>query len=165
MKFANIDTLDSAIMKSFLSWYEARCTDGAWPPVTAFRAETIPPHILPHIGRVDVELNPFRIYYRAVGSAISDSLDVEMSGRYLDEIGLEQETDLLEWYRITLTSPGPVIVRGEQTIEGESFVYEGCCVPLGTADDDPRAFIICTDFLNTEAWRSALHRRRYDRPT
>jgi hypothetical protein len=163
-RFADRGSIESAVLHEMLDWFDARCTAGAWPPVSAFRAETIPPRVLPHIGRVVVSSDPLRVYYRAVGSAISDSLGVEMSGRYLDELGIPQAAGIAEWYRLSLAAPDPIIVRGEQNIDGQTFVYEGCCLPLGTPADEPRHFIICTDFLNTEAWQTALRRRRYDRP-
>lgn len=165
MEFVEADALASAKLQDLVGWYRARCgDDGAWPARDAFRPETLPPAVLPHIGRVDVESAPFRIYYRAIGSVIADSIGTDISGCYLDETGIPQAADVTEWYRLAVAAPGGVFVRGEQTVEGQAFVYEGCCLPLGEPADEPRAFVIGEDFLNTEAWRSALHRRRYDRP-
>jgi hypothetical protein len=121
--------------------------------------------VLPHIGRVDVELDPFRVFFRAAGGRISESLGVELSGRYLDELGTPQAAEVAEWYRLAVAAPGPLYARGEQTVERLTFTYEGCCLPLGSADESPRAFVIGEDYLDAQAWNEALRRRRYERPT
>lgn len=138
--------------------------DGGWPPRAAFRPETIPPAILPNIGLVDVDTAPFRVFYRAVGSAFATSIGKDVSGMYLDESGIPQAADIAEWYRIAIDAPGALFVCGEQTIDRHTFLYEGCCLPLGEPADEPRRFIIAEDFPDTHSWRSALRRRRYDKP-
>lgn len=164
MQIVTAEKVESETLQALFAWYRERCTPDGWPPVSAFRAETIPPQVLPHIARVQVETKPFRVFYRAVGSAFGESFGIDMTGRYLDELGIKQADDLHEWYRMALGATGPVIMRDAQTVSRHSFVYEGGGLPLGTPDDKPREFISCTDFLNAPAWRSALRERKYGRP-
>ena len=164
MEIVDRASFRSTRLIALIDWYAARSTADAWPPRSAFRPETMQPGVLPHVARVDVELAPFRVFYRAVGSVINESIGFELSGKYLDTLDIPQAADLAYWYRFALDSPGPVLVRGEQTVDGEAFIYEGCCLPFGTATDDPRAFVVGEDFLNTQTWRTAVRRRRYDRP-
>lgn len=164
MQRVTVEAIESPIMRELLGWYDERCPLNGWPPVSAFRAETIPPRVLPHIARVQITTDPLRVFYRAVGSEFGVHLGVDLTGRYLDELGVEQADDLHEWYREALGSHEPVLMRADHKLGNDSFVYEGGGLPLGTKDDEPREFVSCTDFLNTPAWHSALRKLNYKRP-
>jgi hypothetical protein len=165
MRFVERTDPESPVLRALIDWYLALPADGGWPARSAFRAETLPPRVLPYIGRVDVEPEPFRIFYRAAGGRLCDSVGVELTGRYLDEVDVPHAEGVTEWYRLAVAAPGPLYVRGEQTVDRHTFTYEGCCLPLGSAGETPRAFVIGEDILDADAWSEAIRRRRYDTPT
>ena len=161
MKFVSVEQLRSPVGRALWQWYAAHKRDGAWPPKEAFRPEHLPARALPHVGLVDVEREPFRVFYRLVGTAIAESLGRTRLQGYLDTLGLPQEEELDTLYRHTLSANRPLFLSGVQKIDGQEFSYEGGALPLGDPDDAVRRFLIFEDYLNSEAWRSALQRRRY----
>lgn len=163
MKFVPVEEMRSPVCQALWRWYTAQEVESGWPPKDAFRPEDLPARALPHIGVVDVEREPFRVFYRLVGSAIAESLGRQNIQGYLDTLGVPQEAELTELYRHTVTVNRPVFLAGMQQIDGETFHYEGGAVPLGAPDDAVRRFIIFEDYLNTDTWRGALRRRSYKR--
>jgi hypothetical protein len=162
MRFVPVEAMRSRVCDALWRWYEnAGGSHDSWPPRSAFRPEDLPGRVLPHLGVVDVERDPFRVYYRLLGSAIADSLGRTNLRGYLDEMGLPQEAEVAELYRYALQANRPLFLAGDQVIDGQAFTYEGGALPLGAPDDPRRRFIIFEDYLNSEAWRSALRRRRY----
>ena len=60
---------------------------------TVSRAEIDPGEIkslLPHVGLVDIERAPLRFRYRLAGTEIVKGYGLEVTGRYLDQIGPER---------------------------------------------------------------------------
>lgn len=161
MQVVTANAIESETLRLVIEWYRDRLPAKGWPSVKAFKPETMPVRALPHIGRVDVELEPFRVFYRGLGAALCDSVGREVSRMYLDELGLEQAAELTEWFRAAVKAPGPIYVRGTQSVNGHSFVYEGMSLPLGDPGTDPRAFVIGEDFLQSDSWQ-AVRRRRYE---
>ncbi|GAB4392955.1 MAG: hypothetical protein Tsb0032_10540 [Kiloniellaceae bacterium] len=162
MEFVSVDQLRSKACHALWDWYQARRGDDEhWPPRDSFRPEDMPAKVLPHLGVVDVERQPFRVCYRLIGSAIAESLGRSSIKGYLDTLGLPQEEELESLYREAISADHPLFLAGEQEIDGEAFIYEGGALPLGDRDDSVRRFIIFEDFLRTDAWRSALRRRHY----
>jgi len=162
MKIVKPDDIESSPLQLVIRWYSDQSPGDEWPPTEVFMPDRIPVSALPHIGRVDVELDPFRVFYRALGRVMCESIGQQVSRRYLDELDLPQKDDIAGWYRTAVSANRPLFVRGEQQIDNVSFIYEGICLPLGNATDDPRAFLIGEDYLQTEEWRKALRHRRYD---
>jgi len=80
---------------------------------------------------------------------------------YLDTLGLPQEEELDTLYRHTLSANRPLFLSGVQRIDSQEFSYEGGALPLGDPEDAVRRLLIFEDYLNSEAWRSALQHRRY----
>ena len=161
-RLVEADAIQSGPLRQVIRWYRGASSAGDWPPISAFRPEALPPTALPHVGRVDVELKPFRVFYRALGGAICQSVGMEISRQYLDELDFPQKAELEQWFRTAVAAPGPLFVRSPQTVEGEHFIYEGMGLPLGRRTDDPRAFLIAEDFLEISTWRLSVQRRRYE---
>lgn len=164
MEITDPDALTSPVLRAVVDWYGDQTAGAGWPPLGAFLPERLPAFVLPSVGRVDVSVVPFRVYYRAMGGMFRDSLGVELSGRYLDETGLAQAAEVADWYRRSLAAPGPLFATGIQDVDGTRFRYEGGTLPLGKPEDDPRAFIVVEDFPDTEAWRTFVRRRTYGPP-
>ena len=161
MKFVSVEQLGSPVGRALWQWYASNKRGGDWPPKEAFRPEHLPARALPHVGLVDVEREPFRVFYRLVGTAIAESFGRTRMQGYLDALDLPQEEELDTLYRHTLSANRPLFLSGVQRIDGQEFAYEGGALPLGEPEDAVRRFLIFEDYLNSEAWRSALRRRRY----
>jgi len=161
MKFVSVEQLRSPVGQALWQWYAAHQQDGVWPPKGAFLPEHLPARVLPRVGLVDVEQEPFRVYYRLLGSAIAESFGRTRMQGYLDTLNLSQAEELESLYRHFLSANRPLFLSGVQRIDGRDFAYEGGALPLGDPQDAVRRFLIFEDYLNSEAWRSALRRRRY----
>lgn len=165
MRFVSVEEMRSEVCRALWRWYTSESGDWqagqGWPPRDSFRPEDLPGRVLPHLGVVDVERDPFRVYYRLVGSAIASSLGRRDIQGYLDELGLPQEAELAELYRRTVEANGPLFLSGVQRLDGEEFTYEGGALPLGAPDDPVRRFIIFEDYMQTETWRGAVRGRHY----
>lgn len=162
MQIVSPDSLESPHVLAIARWYRGARQGTDWPPRAAFRPEALPPATLPHIGLVDVEPEPFRVFYRVLGESITVGLggsSVRM--RYLDELDWPQRDDLIALWRQTYEEAGPHFLRGTQTIGSHSFVFESCALPLGESSDAVRRYLVCEDYLDTEAWRQAVAQRRY----
>ena len=46
----------------------------------------LPPKLWSHLVLLGVSYDPFRLYYRVVGSAVADMVGADWTGRYLDEV-------------------------------------------------------------------------------
>ena len=68
-----MEQLGSPVGRALWQWYASNKQGGTWPPKEAFRPEHLPARVLPHVGLVDVEREPFRVFYRLVGTAIRAS--------------------------------------------------------------------------------------------
>lgn len=161
MKFVSVEQLRSAVGHALWQWYAAHKRGAAWPPKEAFLPEYLPARALPHVGLVDVERAPFRVYYRLVGTAIAESFGRSSMQGYLDTLNLPQAEELDTLYRHFLSANRPLFLAGVQRIDGQAFAYEGGALPLGDPQDPVRRFLIFEDYLNSEAWRAALRGRRY----
>ena len=114
MRFVSADSMRSTACHALWRWYLGEGgSDAAWPPRLAFRPEDMPARVLPHLGVVDVEREPVRVYYRLIGSVIAESLGRTHIQGYLDELNLPQEADVLELYRYALRVNRPLFLTGE----------------------------------------------------
>lgn len=162
MQFVAPDKLRSPHIRVLAAWYEAARPGDGWPPRDAFRPESLPPATLPHLGMVDIEPDPFRVFYRVLGSVVTDSFGggaVQM--RYLDELDWPQQADLEAIWRRTHAEAGPRYLQGSQRIEGIAIFFEACALPLGALSDPVRRYVIAEDYLDGRAWRQAIAKRGY----
>ena len=158
----DLDDIKSPRIRELVEWYDALPREGEqWPTPESFKPQTIPPKTLPHIGKVTVETNPFRVFYRAVGTTICESLGMNVSGKYLDETGLPQTRDLEDIYRFLIRHNDYFFIKSQQTVMGQEFDYEGCALPFGNKNEELRTFVIAEDYLPEEIWKEALRKRSY----
>src|SRR3546814_17287670 len=142
MKFVPVEAMRSEVGRALWQWYGAQGDDGAWPPKQSFRPEELPARILPSLGLVDVEREPFRIYYRLVGSDIAASFGRRHIQGYLDTLGLGQEADLVALYRHTFSVNRPLFLSGVQRFDGQELRYEGGALLLGAHADLGRGYLL-----------------------
>lgn len=90
--------------------------------------------LLPHLFMVDVENKPRRFRFRLVGTAIVSSFGLDITGRYLEEIGFsDQAPSVLAHYGAVATTAEPSchhvhFTRGS----GRYLAYERLIVPLSS---------------------------------
>lgn len=65
--------------------------------------------LLPYVMIVDIHRDPFRIYYRLVGTAVAHFSGLDFTGTYLDELAFDicATTDLVNAYRNVCESRRP----------------------------------------------------------
>ncbi len=65
--------------------------------------------LLPYLLIVDIHRDPFRIYYRLVGTAVAHFSGLDFTGTYLDELAFDicATTDLVNAYRAVCDSKQP----------------------------------------------------------
>ena len=160
MRFGPPTIMTSPAVLAVNGWY-ASPDHGGWPARDSFRPENLPAAILGNLGMVDVETDPFRVFYRVVGGRLCEAIGREVRMAYLDTLGLPQEADLAALYRRALGAPGPLFLKGDQRVEDQTLRYEGACFQLGVPEDPVQRFVIVEDYLDNRSWREALRRRHY----
>lgn len=95
------------------------------------------PALLPHISLIGVEEEPLRLFFRLIGTHITDSLGRNYTGLYFDEAYDEPMLgDLLRLYSIVLKSKAPVRHFGKALHSDKKHRdYESVHLPLS---DDGR---------------------------
>ena len=161
MRPIECDEIKSEALLALCQWYRDASLGIEWPPTKAFKIYSLPSIVMPHIARVDVTPSPFRVYYRAVGQYLCDARGMDFSRKYLDELPIPQKSDLAGWYQMALTMTEPNFYAADQKVAGQSFYYEVGCLPLGSPEDRPRAFIIAEAAQDVEAWSFAVRNREY----
>lgn len=161
MNLVAAQSLRSEVGLALWQWYVGHSSDGGWPSRQAFRPEDLPARFLPRLGVVDVEVEPSRVYFRIIGSAIAESVGRRHLQGYLDTLGLAQEEELAGLYRRAVAAEGPIFVAAVQPVGDEEVVFEGGALPFGAPDDPVRRFVIFEDYFGSAAWEPALRYRRY----
>lgn len=95
------------------------------------------PALLPHIALIGVEEEPQRLFFRLIGTHITNALDRDNTGRYFDEAyDAPILGDLLQLYGIVLKSKSPVRHFGKALHSDKKHRdYESVHLPLS---DDGR---------------------------
>lgn len=140
------------------SWYLQRGTDGL-PPRSAFEADVLKP-VLPHVLIVEFEPATQRYRYRLVGTAITEAVRRNVTGRYADEIyagaDLEAVRRVFDAARL---SREPTSLRGRAAFAGRAVLaVDGLLLPVGTAAGGNPQLIGALYFSNGEALQPDLWR-------
>lgn len=64
-------------------------------------------HLLPQIALVDIEMEPFRVRYRVVGTKLVEYVGRDFTGLYLDEVRFIRPDELLALYHRAATERTP----------------------------------------------------------
>jgi hypothetical protein len=90
--------------------------------------------LMPYVGLVDVERAPLRFRYRLLGTEVVRGLGIELTGRFLDEVPLDdhQRAIAREYTRVAERAE-PVCTIWEYTrADGRHVHYERLGLPLMT---------------------------------
>jgi hypothetical protein len=125
------DEIESAAIRALFSYWQSKCPAGGIPR----RADIDPvdiPRLMPNLLIVDIEHDPFRVKYRLVGTRIVEMTGFEFTGKYLDEIVLDNfEGPFEDCYRAACESKAPIITRIRWSLSADIVAeYDVCFLPL-----------------------------------
>jgi hypothetical protein len=123
------------IQQMHLYWL-GKCGEQVMPSRAQIAPEEIP-KLLPYLILVDLESEPFRIYYRLVGTAIQLRNNRNATGRYLDELNDPTEAEITATYRWVYDRHRPYFGRANLASRiGTPITFEYAIWPL--SDDSRR---------------------------
>src|SRR5882724_4795567 len=88
------DARSAKIRELFAYWQRLHC-DGRPGPRTSFDPTEVP-RLLSSLLLGDIETNPFRVFFRLVGTRVADFSRLDFSGYYLDTLDYRGR-DSIEW--------------------------------------------------------------------
>lgn len=102
------------------------------------------------ISLFDVERDPLRFRYRLIGADIVQRDGFDLTGRYLDELPLEQYRALIEGrLRLIMQNPAPLLVHNKQFYDQRWFDYEAIWLPLASDHVTVDILMACQIFADT----------------
>jgi hypothetical protein len=112
------------------------------------RASLDPVAMKPYLGNLitgNIELDPFRVLYKLVGTTVAEYSQCDFSNRYLDELGYSGRDDV-DWevnYRHLHANRHPIV--GECSLKGTTgrviASYEYAILPLWRGEDPAGSFV------------------------
>ena len=130
--------------------------DGALP----MRADIEPADIkslLPFVIIVDLQADPFRVFYRLVGTAVVHASGMDFTGTYLDELAFDicATPDLIRAYRAVSESRWPGLGMAFAQITHQTALdVEYLICPLGDAEGAVRQCLVIEDYVAKEGFES-----------
>jgi hypothetical protein len=117
--------------------------------------------LLPYLFVVEILRNPFRIYYRLVGTQAS-LFRGDLTGRFLDEIQectVKAKEELADFYRLAVEERRPVYCEDEISMGGRNRSFFGGIFPLAPAGHPVDRCLAVEDFGTAKPKEVAHHRR------
>jgi len=105
------------------------------------------PHLLPAIALVDIELAPFRVRYRVVGTRLVQDMGHDFTGFYLDELRFDKPDELLALYRRATQEKAPTFRSGTwRRPDGIVWGLETAILPLSEDGQQVTQCLAIEDF-------------------
>ncbi|MDY0882059.1 PAS domain-containing protein [Dongia soli] len=130
------DQIRSARIHRLHDYWQAKCAGRAVPD----RSDIDPAELtslLPYLLIAEVEAQPFRVFYRLVGTKVVDMNGAEFTGLYLDEMTGEQYNYIdqgIEAYRRAWSQQCPVYGTYDWPAKsGAIYLVEFCILPVTQA--------------------------------
>jgi hypothetical protein len=145
----NIEELASDKVRELHAWWQAQCGAAGIPDRRAFDP-TLCPRLLPNMIITEAQRDPFRIRYRLVGTKVADVLNIDLTGRYLDEVVDEATaTPWQDYFAEAYATRRPIIGEvTEATLSGGKFTFEYGIFPVTAGDDAVRQFLCIEDYFD-----------------
>lgn len=106
--------------------------------------------LLPYVLIVDIHRDPFRVYYRLVGTAVAHYSGMDFTGTFLDELefDISSTSDLLRAYHSVCASrqPGCGIAFAQPTAQSALDVEYLIC-PLADAEGQITQCLVIEDYI------------------
>jgi hypothetical protein len=115
--------------------------------------------MLPCLFVVEIHRNPFRLYYRLVGTKAA-LFRGDLTGRFLDEIQectVKAKEDLADFYRLSIEERRPVYCEDEVTIGDSARSFFGGIFPLAPAGRPVDRCLAIEDFGLAKPKEVATH--------
>jgi len=130
-KITGADQIESRIIRELFVYWQSKCAGRPLPR----RVDIDPAEIsglIPNLLIADIELDPFRVKYRLVGTRVVQMTGFEFTGKYLDEIALpDDEGPFLECYQTACAWRAPVATRIKWHLgDNSTGEYDICILPL-----------------------------------
>ena len=146
LPYRNFESVEQAqsdkARRLFEYWLKLKC-DGRPGARTAFDPTEVP-SLLSSLLLGDIEADPFRVYFRLVGTRVAAFSRLDFSGYYLDALDYESR-DSVEWldcYRyIHETGVGVIGINRVTWPDEEPLEYEFALLPLERNGDPAGSFI------------------------
>jgi hypothetical protein len=146
----DITDLASDKVRELHAWWVSHAADGGRIPDRSDFDPTRYPRLLPNMIIAQVEPEPFRIRYRLVGTLCARVLNIDFTGRYLDQ--LVDEATHTPWqdyfvdsYRRRVPILGEVT---EKTLSGGTFTFEFGLFPVTAGGSAVQQFLCIEDYFD-----------------
>ena len=98
------------------------------------RADILPeeiPTLLPYVLMVDLETEPFRVFYRLIGTRVATYNKRDFTGQYLDELDFPSTSRIIELYHAVMTERRPRFGAANLRSRSAAWVaFEYAVLPL-----------------------------------
>jgi hypothetical protein len=145
----SIDELVSDKVRELHAWWKAHLGEAGIPDRSAFDPTAFP-RLLPNIIISEAVGDPVRIRYRLVGTKVADVLNIDFTGRYLDELVDEAtHTPWHDYYVTAFQQRVPILGEvTEVTLSGGKFTFEFGIFPITAGGAEVRQFLSIEDYFD-----------------
>jgi hypothetical protein len=154
--FRSAEDARSEKLRELFAYWQALHRDGRPGPRTGFDPTEVP-RLLSSLLLGDIEADPFRVFFRLVGTRVADFSRLDFSGYYLDALDYKGR-DSVEWLdcyrRMHASGIGVVGFNRVAWEDGPPMRYEFAILPLARDADPYGSFVAIEDYDTIE--RSAI---------
>ncbi|WP_395016141.1 PAS domain-containing protein [Dongia sp.] len=146
----SVDELASDKVKSLHDWWRAALDGAGRIPDRRDFDPTRFARLLPNLIIAEVERDPFRIRYRLVGTKVADVLNIDFTGRYLDElIDGATDTPWQDYFVTAFEQRVPILGEiTERTLSGGTFIFEFGIFPVTAGGAAVGQFLCIEDYFD-----------------
>ena len=144
----DIQTVTSDKVQELYDWWMSARGDNRVPDRSAFDPTRFA-RLLPNMMIVEVEQQPFRIRYRLVGTKVADVLNIDFTGRDLDEFNdAATDTPWQAYYARSFADRMPLFGSvTERTLAGDTFTFEFGIFPVTAGGSEIQQFLSVEDYF------------------
>jgi hypothetical protein len=150
--WTDIARSSSPMVKQLHAWWMQHRAGEDIPDRSALLPEQFVP-LLPNIMMTDIELSPFRVRYRLVGTRVVANAGFDFTGGYLD--ALEPDPAPVTWiqyYRMAVETRAPLMGSvQDRAAAGGSFNYEFGIFPLRRGGSAVAQCVAIEDYFGFQA--------------
>jgi hypothetical protein len=145
----DIAELASDKIRALHDWWRIRAGETGLPDRSDFDP-TLFPHLLPNMIIAQAETDPFRIRYRLVGTRCAYVLNIDFTGRYLDQLVDEAtHTPWQDYFADSFRRRVPILGEvTEATLSGGTFTFEFGIFPVTAGGGEVRQFLCIEDYFD-----------------
>jgi hypothetical protein len=150
--FNSADQVRSPKIRALFAYWQSLRRDGRPGPRTGFDPTAVP-KLLSSLLLGDIEAQPFRVFFRLVGTRVADFSRLDFSGYYLDALDYKGR-DSIEWHdcyrRVHETVIGVVGINRVTWEDDQPMQYEFAILPLERDGDPAGSFVAIEDYDTIE---------------